>query len=188
MLEFETTGASGHMDNSERQIIDELFGKISQAEGQSGPRDPAAEAYIREQVVQKPAAPYYMAQAIVIQEQALAATQARVAELEQQLAERPAGGGGFLGSLFGGGGTPARTAAQPGLARQAVDPRVAGYMDPNQRRGGGFLGGAMQTAMGVAGGLLLGNAVMSMFSEPAAAAEPPAEDEPVEDFAADEEF
>jgi hypothetical protein len=33
-----------------------------------------------------------------------------------------------------------------------------------QTGGGGFLAGAAQTAMGVAGGLLLGNAIAGMFS------------------------
>ena len=41
-------------------------------------------------------------------------------------------------------------------------------------QGGGFLAGAMQTAMGVAGGVLLGNAIAGMFSSPAEAAETPA--------------
>src|SRR3954452_12439588 len=92
------------MDQNERQIIEELFGKLRQAEAQSGPRDAQAENFIREQVARQPAAPYLMAQAIVIQEQALAQSQARIQELEQQLRSRPAsGGGGLCGSLFGGG-------------------------------------------------------------------------------------
>ena len=45
------------MDQNERQIIDELFGKLRQAEAQSGLRDPQAENYIREQVTRQPAAP-----------------------------------------------------------------------------------------------------------------------------------
>ncbi|NCA71630.1 MAG: DUF2076 family protein, partial [Sphingobacteriia bacterium] len=50
--------------------------------------------------------------------------------------------------------------------------------------GGGFMAGAMQTAVGVAGGMLLANAVSGLFSSPAEAAEvaePPA-DMPAEDF------
>ena len=34
------------MDQNDRQIIDGLFGKIRQAEAQSGPRDTDAEAHI----------------------------------------------------------------------------------------------------------------------------------------------
>ena len=103
------------MDQTERQIIDDLFAKLHQAEAQSGPRDPEAEALIRERIARQPAAPYLMAQAIVMMEQALAASQGRNEELERQLRERPAaaaapaqsGGGGLFGSLFGGSSRPA---------------------------------------------------------------------------------
>ena len=40
-----------------------------------------------------------------------------------------------------------------------------------QQRGGGFLAGAAQTAMGVAGGVLLGNAIAGMFAGDANAAD-----------------
>lgn len=157
------------MDSTERQVIDELFDKIRQAAGQSGPRDPEAEACIRHHVAQQPAAPYYMAQAIIIQEQALAAANARIEQLERQLSDRPAGG--FLGSLFGAGGDrPLPT--QPSRA-DGWDPRLAAYTNRQHGRGGGFLAGAMQTAMGVAGGVLLGSALASMFAPDAAAAEEP---------------
>ncbi|HCF19261.1 MAG TPA: DUF2076 domain-containing protein, partial [Rhodospirillum rubrum] len=50
-----------------------------------------------------------------------------------------------------------------------------------------FLAGAMQTAMGVAGGVLMGNAIMSLFSgDEAQAAEPAPEPAPEEDYAADD--
>jgi hypothetical protein len=169
------------MDQNERQIIEELFGKLRQAEAQSGPRDAQAEGFIREQVARQPAAPYLMAQAIVIQEQALAQSQARIQELEEQLRSRPAsgGGGGLFGSLFGGGAQQRQPAPPPSNSpwgnqghAQVGDPRVAAYANPQyqQRQGGGFMAGAMQTAMGVAGGVLIGNALGSMFSGGEAAA------------------
>lgn len=171
------------MDNTERQVIDELFAKVKQAEGGFGPRDPQAEARIREHVTAHAAAPYYMAQAIIIQEQALAGSQARIEQLEKELAERPAGGS-FLGGLFGGGSSRPAPARRGPVA--GVDPRVAAYADPRSRQGGGFLAGAMQTAIGVAGGVLLGNAVMDMLTpDSAAAAEADAAAEP--DAASDPE-
>jgi uncharacterized protein len=78
------------MDQRERQVIDELFGKLRQVEQQAPQRDAEAEAHIRQQVSGLPAAPYYMAQAILVEEQALANMQTRVQELERHLAERPA--------------------------------------------------------------------------------------------------
>ena len=167
------------MDHTERQVIDELFAKVKQAEAGSGPRDREAEARVREHVAAQPAAPYYMAQAIVIQEQALAASQARIEQLERELAHRPAAGGGFLGGLFGGGGSNTRSAPTwrgAGGRGGGIDPRLAAYNSPHQRQGGGFLAGAMQTAMGVAGGVLLGHAVMNMLTPDAAAAAAPAAD------------
>ena len=171
------------MDTTERQVIDELFGKLRQVEEQSGPRDPEAEAHIRGLVGRQPAAPYYMAQTIVMQEQALAAAQARLQDMESELKARPAGGG-FLGGLFGGGTAP----ASHGRSHDAVgDPRVAAYAKPDraggQRQAGGtgFLAGAMQTAVGVAGGMMLASALGSMFAaDEAAVADGGFEDTPVD--------
>jgi hypothetical protein len=182
------------MDQNERQVIDELFGKVRQAEQGSGPRDPAAEQHIMAKLQTQPAAPYYMAQAIVVQEHALQAAQARIEQLEGEIQARPAGGGGFLSGLFGGGAQPAAT---PGhLPAQPMTPgmqRLQQYQRPGM--GGSFLGGAMQTAMGVAGGLVLGNLLMGAFaSDPAAAAEMAdptggmVEEPGFEDAGADEEF
>ena len=57
------------------------------------PRDPEAERFIAEKLRQQPYAPYAMAQAIFVQEQALAAAEDRMQQLEAQ----GQGGGGFLG-------------------------------------------------------------------------------------------
>jgi hypothetical protein len=89
------------MNPHERQIIDDLFDKLREVEQQSDPREPIAEAHIRSRVQQQPGVPYYMAQTILMQEQALQTAQARITELEDEVARRPAGGG-FLSGLFGG--------------------------------------------------------------------------------------
>lgn len=173
------------MDHNERQIIDELFGKLRQAEQVAGPRDPEAERHIATALAAQPAAAYYMAQAILVQEQTLKALNDKVQELEQTLAERPAaGGGGFLGGLFGSPAQPARPAAAPARGMGAVPPATgrgwSGAPDPAgayaqpPRAGGGFLASAAQTALGVAGGVVLANALTGLFaSEPAAAAPAP---------------
>lgn len=162
------------MDQNERRIIDDLFGKLRRVDGEAPPRDPEAEALIQRHLAGLPGAPYYMAQAIVVQEQALAASQAKLRELEQQLAERPAGG--FLGGLFGGG-AEAPPPDETGSGRQ-------GHAAAARPSGGGFLGGAMQTALGVAGGFLIADAISSAFAPSEAAA---AEAAP-EDLAADEDL
>jgi uncharacterized protein len=152
------------MDHQDRQAIEQLFGKIAQVEGQSTRPDTQAAEFIRSQVARQPNAPYYMAQTIVMQEQALSAAQGRIQQLEHELASRPAGGGGLLSGLFGGGQSrPQPYQPQP---MQSMPPHMApgmGRMAPG-RGGGGFLAGAAQTAMGVAGGVLLGNMISGAFS------------------------
>ena len=161
------------MDHQDRQAIEQLFGKIAQVERQSTPPDTQAAEFIRAQINHQPNAPYYMAQTIVVQEQALSAAQGRIQQLEQELASRPEGGGGFLSGLFGGG----QPRPQPQQSYQpqpmhGMRPHMApgmGGMAPGMggmapRGGGGFLAGAAQTAMGVAGGVLIGNMIADAFS------------------------
>jgi len=117
-----------------------------------------------------------------VQEQALAAAQAQINELERRAAQPAAGG--FLAGLFGGGqqqrpqpgASPwGRQQAQPGYGAQPGHGDQSGY--GAQRAGygaqqgygrpgggGGFMAGAMQTAMGVAGGVVLGNLLMNAFT------------------------
>jgi hypothetical protein len=168
------------MDHQDRQAIEGLFGKLGEVERQGGQRDTEAEAFIRSRIAAQPAAPYYMAQTIVVQEQALSAAQVRIDLLERELASRPAGGGGLLSSLFGGGQPrPAPTPpAAPGMA-----PGMPG-MAPG-RAGGGFLAGAAQTAMGVAGGVLLGSMIANAFGGDAAKAAEEGQPEPQQASAED---
>jgi hypothetical protein len=155
------------MDHQDRQAIEQLFGKLAQVEGQSTPPDEQAAEFIRSRIAQQPSAPYYMAQTIVVQEQALSAAHGRIQQLEQELASRPAGGGGFLSGLFGGGQTrPQPHQPYESQPMQGMPPHMApsmGGMAPG-RGGSGFLAGAAQTAMGVAGGVLLGNMIAGAFS------------------------
>jgi hypothetical protein len=188
------------MESQERDIIDGLFGRLRQAESQGVPRDREAETHIANLVRQQPAAPYYKTQAIVVQEQALQAAQSRIQQLEQELAQRPAAGsgGGFLSGLFGGGSkpaTPTPTQRQPmtmgGMGNPQAQPYgnnpwgqqpMAGAGPWNQRPGfgggGGFMSGALQTAMGVAGGVVVGSMIADMLTPDAAHAAPAPEPEP----------
>lgn len=166
------------MNHDERQMIDGLFGRLQDAERSAPPRDPEAESFIRDRVASQPGAPYYMAQTIIVQEQALQAAQARIQELEAQGQRANAGGGGLLGSLFGGGSRDDRSqgSGRPMGAPAGYGRQNAAYGEPQggspwggraaaqPSRGGGFLAGAAQTAVGVAGGMMLGSMLGGMFA------------------------
>ncbi len=176
------------MDKNDQQAIEGLFGKLAEVEKQSAPRDAESEAFIRERIARQPGAPYYMAQTIVVQQQALEAAQARIEELELETSESPRPSGGFFGGLFGDNRPPARSSSVPQIGRPGgstvLQPIPAAAQA--QRGGGGFLAGAAQTALGVAGGVLLGNALGGMFGggSEAQAAEAAAEEPQVDDAGA----
>jgi hypothetical protein len=177
------------MNDQERQIIDDMFARLRQVESQ--PRDPEAERHISERVRAQPYAPYAMAQAIVVQEQALANLNAEVERLRAELerAQRqPQQQGGLLASIFGGnsrsseptrpqGGSPWGRQSGPvpgsygsGMPQQQMPGGgfggggFGGGGGPwGQRAGGGFLQSAMTTAAGVAGGMMIANALSSAF-------------------------
>ncbi len=168
------------MNDEEKRLIDGLFDRLAQAERETGERDPQASEQIQQRVAAQPQSPYYMAQTIIIQEEALKRLNDRVEELERNAQSQSSGG--FLAGLFGGdqsrAGTPQRTRRAPSDDSSFGKAIRAG-------RGGGFLGGALQTAAGVAGGVLLGNMLMDMFSggEPGMEADMAAQDT---DFQSDE--
>jgi hypothetical protein len=185
------------MDRTDQQAIEGLFSKLAHVEQQSGHRDADSDRFIKDRIAQQPGAPYYMAQTIVVQEQALEAAQRRIEELEDQNARGQSGQqrGGFFSSMFGNNSAPQRPMSQaPAYGRAPAASPWGGQPGMMARGGGGgFLAGAAQTAMGVAGGVLLGNAIAGMFAGNEAqaaqsdASEPKAADEGM-DFGGDEDI
>ena len=136
------------LNPQDRSAIDGLFQRLQDAERQSGARDAEAEALIRERIARQPAAPYYLAQTVVVQQTALKEAERRIVELEAKAK------------------TPQAAARRGPWDRQdAGQGSGAGY-----GAGGGFLAGAAQTALGVAGGVMLGSFIGSMFSSGSAQA------------------
>ncbi|CDP52618.1 FIG00987585: hypothetical protein [Devosia sp. DBB001] len=142
------------LSREDRNAIEGLFDRLARVEREGAHRDPGAEALIRQEIARAPNSTYYMAQTIVVQEQALEAAERRIEELQRQL-------GGHL---------------QP-QRRNPWDRSQDDYTDRRQQQGGlgggggGFLAGAAQTALGVAGGVLLGNMIGGLFSSTPAQAE-----------------
>jgi hypothetical protein len=163
------------MTPEEKNLISGMFDRLSEASNQ--PKDLEADQLIRGKVAENPAAPYLLAQSVLVMQQALSNAQTRIGALEKQVAEVAAagqqhqGGGSFLSgvaSLFGGGQsqrpTPPPPPAPPIVPLQQQvppQPQAYGYPPPVPQQvpsrfgGGGFLQGALTTAAGVAGGTLL---------------------------------
>ncbi len=156
------------MSPEERHLLAGLFERTRIAA--VAPRDREAEAFIDQQVKDQPAAPYLLAQTVIVQEQALEGANARIGELEAQVtALESQASGGFLGGFLGGRGA-ARPAPQhpsgpwgqsPGYAAPPPPPLQGYTPDP---AGGGFLRGALGTAAAAAGGVLLADSIRNLFS------------------------
>lgn len=183
------------MNDQERQIISDIFKRLEQTAGQS--RDAEAERFINDKVKAQPYAPYAMAQALYVQEEAMKSLNQQLEEAKAETEHlrqtaQSSQQGGFLSSIFGGGSRPqpqpspfSRQAPPPGYAQQGAPQQGGpwggqggGYAPPPQQggpwggapqqqaapAGGGFLRGALTTAAGVAGGMVVGNALMNAFS------------------------
>ncbi|MDA9421691.1 MULTISPECIES: DUF2076 domain-containing protein [Bradyrhizobium] len=177
------------MTPQERQLVDELFDRLSKLE--NAPRDPDATAAISDGLRKAPGAVYALVQTTLLQDEALKRAHNRIQELEAAQAPQSAQSGGFLDtmrdSLFGGspsrGSVPnvpprdSRPVWNSGQAMQQTQPGYGqpygqaygqgpgqGYGAPPIGGGGGsFLGTAAAAAAGVVGGSLLLSSIRGMM-------------------------
>lgn len=176
------------MTPQERQLVDDLFDRLSKLE--NAPRDPDAIAAISDGQRKAPGAIYALVQTVLLQDEALKRAHVRIQELEAAQAPEQAQSGGFLDtmreSLFGSGpsrgsvpNVPARDArpvwnsggamqqSQPGYGQPPYGQAPGqgqGYGAPPIGGGGGsFLGTAAAAAAGVVGGSLLLSSIRGMM-------------------------
>ena len=175
------------MTPQERQLVDDLFDRLSKVE--SAPRDPDAAASIAQGLRAAPNAVYALAQTVLVQDEALKRANNRIQELEAGGAPAQNQSGGFLDSMretiFGQnqprGSVP--NVRPPEIASRPVwnsgqvmqQARSAGQYDqgpydqpygaPQAPTGGGgsFLGTAAAAAAGMVGGSLLLGSIRSMM-------------------------
>jgi len=165
------------MTPDDHRMIEDLFQRLS-AQGRVA-KDPQADRVIADLFRANPNASYLLVQTTLVYEHQLSEQEARIQELEAQLAQgqqgAPAyGGGSFLGGRVGqnrGSVPPVAAAPSPWSQPQAA-PR-AGYAPapqspfaatpPAAPAAPGFFRSALQTAAGVAGGMVFANAIGSMF-------------------------
>jgi hypothetical protein len=174
------------MTPQERQLVDDLFDRLSKLEG--APRDPDAAAAIAQGLRSAPNAVYALVQTVLLQDEALKRANSRIQELEAGGAGEQRQSGGFLDSMretiFGqergsvpnvrppdmasrptwNSGQVLQQAQSPGPYNQA--PYGQPYGAPQAPMGGGggsFLGTAAAAAAGGVGGSLLLGSIRSMM-------------------------
>jgi uncharacterized protein len=174
------------MTPQERQLVDDLFDRLSKLEGT--PRDPDAAAAIAQGLRSAPNAVYALVQTVLLQDEALKRANSRIQELEAGGAGEQRQSGGFLDSMretiFGQERGSVPNVRPPDMAsrptwnsgqvlQQAQGPAPYNqgsygqpYGAPQAPMGGGggsFLGTAAAAAAGVVGGSLLLGSIRSMM-------------------------
>ena len=175
------------MTPQERQLIDDLFDRLSRLE--SAPRDPEAAAAIAQGLRKAPNAVYPLVQTVLVQDEALKRANSRIQELEAAGAPEENRSGGFLDSMretiFGqsqprgsvpnvpppeapsrpvwNSGQVMQQGQPPGQYGQAPYGQGYGVSQPPVPGGGSFLGTAAAAAAGMVGGSLLLGSIRSMM-------------------------
>lgn len=178
------------MTPQERQLVDELFDRLSKLE--NAPRDPDAIAAISDGLRKAPGAVYALVQTTLLQDEALKRAHNRIQELEAAHAPEQAQSGGFLDTmrdtLFGSSpsrgsvpNVPPRDSRPVWNSGQAMQQAQPGYGQPPYGQaygqgqgygqgaspigggGGSFLGTAAAAAAGVVGGSLLLSSIRGMM-------------------------
>ncbi|WGM08869.1 DUF2076 domain-containing protein [Arsenophonus nasoniae] len=156
------------MQAEEKQLIEDLFQRLKQAETPSNSLDSEANSLIQTLIKQQPESPYFMAQSIIIQEAALKRLTQQVKQLQDEVIQLKKGAeiqlrkGGFLSGLI-----EKINPSQPVTpVTEKPQQQTPQYQQPTNISGGssGFLSGALKTAAGVAGGVMIGNMLTNMFN------------------------
>jgi hypothetical protein len=175
------------MTPQERQLVDDLFDRLSKVE--NAPRDPDAVAAIAQGLRMAPNAIYPLVQTVLLQDEALRMANAHIQELEAASAPQQDRGGGFLDTMrdniFGqsqprgsvpnvrppdvgsrpvwNSGQVMQQAQSPGQYDQGPYGQPYGAAQPPMGGGGSFLGTAAAAAAGMVGGSLLLGSIRSMM-------------------------
>jgi hypothetical protein len=144
------------MTPQERQLIDDLFGRLAKLE--TAPRDPEAVAAIARGLQQAPNAVYALVQTVLVQDEALKQAHHHIEELEQaQAPQQSQSSGGFLDSMrdsiFGSSrsqqqgsvpNVPPPDSSRPVWNSGQVMPQGQGSYQGGGYQGGGYPGGGYQ--------------------------------------------
>lgn len=162
------------MKDEEKKLIEHLFHRLKKTELNSSERDDEANSLIQDLVKKQPYSSYYMTQTILIQETAIKKLSLKIEELTKKISnlaettKKPS----FLSSLF------KKEQITPDASNNNLwknNQNIPGSYNPwsvsspnigsnVNSSSSGFLKNALQTATGVAGGMILGNMLMNAFN------------------------
>lgn len=164
-----------HMTDQERQLLEELAGRIQRAPSPQIDRE--ADDIIRRGIGVRPDALYILTQTVLIQEMALNQAKQQIDDLRRQQPPQPflppqpspqpapqaqsQPGGGFRSSSYQTAATPPPLPAQQYAPPQYAAPQYE--YAPQPTGFSGFLRNAAQTAAGVVAGEVAFSALSSMF-------------------------
>lgn len=169
------------MKDEEKNLIENLFHRLKNTEMNSFERDNSADELIQKLVKNQPSSSYYMAQTILIQETAIKKMSVKIEELKKRIEilkteesnQKPS----FLSNFFKKNPTSQTLSHDNKIWKNKENNLQSHCSNPTMssptaqsipivsgNRSGGFLSNALQTATGVAGGMILGNMLMNVFN------------------------
>ncbi|QCO70748.1 DUF2076 domain-containing protein [Buchnera aphidicola] len=170
------------MKDEEKNLIENLFHRLKKIELNSSERDESADNLIQNLVKKQPASSYYMTQTILIQETAIKKMSMKIEELKTKIKqlnkEELNKKRSFLSSFFKKNSSAQVSSNDNSMWQKKTDTLPNNYSNTtslpvnqsfpttnsNGSRSSSFLGSALQTATGVAGGMILGNMLMNVFN------------------------
>jgi hypothetical protein len=156
------------MTPQEQLLLDDFLQRLAAVNGVN--KDAQADALIRQRLANQPDAVYLLVQRCLLQQHALDAAKAQIAQLQAQLAGQQQGGGSFLGSqpqsAWGTNPPPFPPQQQAPAPAPTWRERLFGSgapAAPQQGGGSSFFANAATTAAGVAGGMFLFDGIESLL-------------------------
>ncbi|NIH16669.1 MAG: DUF2076 family protein [Buchnera aphidicola (Periphyllus lyropictus)] len=163
------------MENKEKKLIKSLFKRLKNAEKKSSLRDEKAEKFIKECLLNQPNSVYYMIQIILVQEVAIQKLHKNIEDLEKLIEKNSfsqSNKKSFLSGLLEKYTTPSikKNSSSINLKKNIplnINRKYESSFGSDYSNiissGSSFLGNALQTAVGVAGGVVVGNMLTNLF-------------------------
>ncbi|AWH90588.1 DUF2076 domain-containing protein [Buchnera aphidicola (Melanaphis sacchari)] len=165
------------MKDEEKNLIENLFHRLKNTELNSSERDDEADILIQDLVKKQPHSSYYMVQTMLIQETAIKKMSLKIEELENKIStiysKKTKNKTSFLSNFFKKDSISPKISHDNNIWKknQNITEPSNGtiFSSPsstitNSSGNSSFLRNALQTATGVAGGMILGNMLMNVFN------------------------